>query len=169
MKLVLLYVAVFCVLLPLLHRFTPQRLHPNVVSGVRPDEVLCPWLEQLMHTLFLPENFTWSHQQEKVFLSTQHLATSQLVEAHSDRHVSYQNKGWQKWLKRLQRSLFVISRVLGYFCCKGWPYSRLSSHKPCTKGDECFCGYQKVFSANQSLFDCNVWKNDTAISKKVVF
>ena len=41
-------------------------------------------------------------------------------------------------------------RVLGYFCCKGRPYSRWSSHKPCTKGDECFCGYQKVFSANLS-------------------
>ena len=48
----------YCKKQPLLHRFTPQRLHPNVVSGVRPEEVLCPWLEQLMHALFLPENFT---------------------------------------------------------------------------------------------------------------
>ena len=43
---------------PLLHRFTPQQLHPNVVSGVRPEDVLCPWFEQLVHAVFRPANFT---------------------------------------------------------------------------------------------------------------
>jgi len=57
----MLYIAVLCMVLPkaaTLHRFTPHRLHPNVVSGVRPEGVLLPWFEQLRHALFRPANFT---------------------------------------------------------------------------------------------------------------
>jgi len=56
----MLHIAVLCMVLqkqPPLHRFTPHWLHPNVVSGVRPEGVLLPWFEQLRHALFRPANF----------------------------------------------------------------------------------------------------------------
>ena len=54
-----------------------------------------------------------------------------------------------KWARELVaslgHSLFAKALSCAVSVVKGWLCFRWSSYKPCTKGDQCFCGYQRPF------------------------